>query len=349
MSQELEHNSQAVAIIGMAGRFPGAESVSEFWKLLEEGADARTFSAKAEMEAAGLPREVYEHPDFVPTVYSLNRPECFDAAFFGISPGQAARLDPQQRIFLEIAWQALEDGGFAPGLEEQVGVYAGAGAALYAGEGGLLPNPDRDIMSAFVNAAPDFLATRSAYRLGLRGPALTVQTACSTSLVAIHLACQAVLNGECEMALAGGAALYRPGEFGYFYREGGIESRDGLCRAFDGEASGTINASGAAAVLLRPLQDALEDGSHIYAVIRGSALNNDGAARAGFTAPGPEGQARVIVEALGMAGVRPDSIAYVETHGTGTKLGDPIEIAALKEAFRFGGRCRSGRLRHRLG
>jgi amino acid adenylation domain-containing protein len=332
----------AVAVVGMAGRFPGAASVDAFWRNLREGIESVTFFADEELLAAGVEPALLADPNYVKARAILDGVELFDAAFFGYTPREAAILDPQQRLFLEVAWAALENAGYEPGgCDGAVGVFAGAGMNTYLGH--LVSHPDLLAsvggFQAMIANDKDFLPTRVSYKLNLKGPSFNVQTACSTSLVAVHLACQQLLHGECDLALAGGVTVLLPVRAGYLHDEGGITSRDGHCRAFDADASGTIGGSGVAAVVLKRSGDALADGDAIYALIRGSALNNDGSDKVGFTAPSVEGQAAVIAQALGVAGVDPATIGYVETHGTGTVLGDPIEIAALKQAFGAGAAC----------
>jgi amino acid adenylation domain-containing protein len=329
-------HGEMVAVIGMAGRFPGAASVDAFWRNLREGVESVTFFSDEELLAAGVDAALVADPNYVKARAILDGVDLFDAGFFGYTPREAAILDPQQRIFLEVAWEALENAGYdAAGWDGAIGVFAGAGMNAYLGN--LVSHPDLLAsvggFQAMISNDKDFLPTRVSYKLDLKGPSFNVQTACSTSLVAVHVACQQLLHGECDMALAGGATVLLPVRGGYLYEEGGILSRDGHCRPFDAEAAGTIGGSGAAVVVLKRLADALDDGDTVYAVVRGSALNNDGAGKIGFTAPGIEGQAAVISQALAVAGVEPSTIGYVETHGTGTALGDPIEVAALKQAF----------------
>ncbi|WNG47515.1 SDR family NAD(P)-dependent oxidoreductase [Archangium minus] len=337
MEQNSTPGAEAVAIVGMALRVPGARDPESFWKLLREGVEPRTTFTDEELEAAGVPRSVREQSGYVRAGFVLENVAAFDAAFFGYSPREAELLDPQHRLFLECAWEALERAGYEgarwPGA---ISVFAGEGRSTYL-LSNLLSRQDvvasQGLFSMVMANEKDFLATRVSHRLDLRGPSLTVQTACSTSLVAVHLACQSLLSGESDMALAGGVALTLPQRAGYLYREGGILSPDGHCRPFDEKGEGTVGGSGVAVVVLKRLSDALEQGDHIHAVIRGSAINNDGSSKVGFTAPSVEGQAQVISEALAMAGVEPDSIQYVEAHGTATPLGDPIEVAALNQVF----------------
>jgi phthiocerol/phenolphthiocerol synthesis type-I polyketide synthase E len=340
--QHDEHEQQGgefdVAIIGMAGRFPGADDLQTFWRNLREGRETITHFSDDQLRAAGYTDAELADPALVKAVGRLNDVQGFDAGFFGYSPREAEVLEPAHRLFLECAWEALESAGHAPErVAGRVGVYAGAGHPMYT-ERHVLPNPELMAslgpMQALLAGGKDFIATRTAYKLGLRGPALSVQTACSTSLVAVHLAVQSLLAGECDMALAGGANVIVPQDTGYAYAPGSIVSPDGHCRAFDAQSAGTVSASGVGVVVLKRLVDALRDGDPIHALIKGSAINNDGSARVAFSAPGVEGQASVITEALSAADVDPSSIQYVEAHGSGTDLGDVIEIAALTRAFR---------------
>jgi phthiocerol/phenolphthiocerol synthesis type-I polyketide synthase E len=326
-----------VAIIGMAGRFPGADDLDAFWSILREGRETITHFTDDEMRAAGVPEELLATPGYVKAVGRLRDIQHFDAGFFGYSPREAQVLEPAHRLFLECAWEALESAGHVPErVTGRVGVYAGAGTPMYY-ESHVLPN-DALVdavggLAAAVSGGKDFIATRTAYKLGLRGPALSVQTACSTSLVAVHLAVQSLLSGESDLALAGGATVYVPQVSGYVHGPGSIVSPDGHCRTFDARSGGTVSGSGVGVVALKRLGDALRDGDPIRAVIKGSAINNDGAARVAFSAPGVEGQSSVITEALAAADVDPTTIQYVEAHGSGTDLGDVIEIAALKKAY----------------
>lgn len=348
----------AIAIVGMAGRFPGARNVTEFWQNLKNGVEAIRPFSDAELLAGGVSAEELAQPEYVKSGVVLEDLEMFDAAFFGFSPKDASIMDPQHRIFLECAWEALEDAGHAPeSFEGSIGVYAGSGMNSYMIHN-LLTNP-RLVASAGLflirqtGNDKDVLATRVSYELDLHGPSISVQTACSTSLVAVHLACQSLLNQECDMALAGGVTVEFPHGRGYLYREGEILARDGHCRAFDADSSGTVFSSGAGIVVLRRLDEALADRDTIHAVILGSAINNDGARKVGYLAPSVDGQSEVINEALGVAGVAASDISYVETHGTGTKVGDPIEVKALTQAFRESaqgkGYCAIGSLKTNIG
>ena len=327
------HESQ-IAVIGMAGRFPGADSVEAFWQNVRNGVESITFFSDEDLLQAGTPASLLKSPKLVKARAIVDGIEYFDAAFFGLNPREAEVMDPQHRLFLECAWEALESAGYhADG--KRVGVYAGAGMNTYL----INLYSNRELMNALgaysllTASGNDFLTTRVSYKLNLTGPSITVQTACSTSLVAVHLACKSLLNGECDMALAGGASVVVPQKSGHLYQEDSILSPDGHCRAFDAEARGTVSGDGVGMVLLKRLEDALADGDMIRAVIKGSAVNNDGAAKAGFTAPSVSAQSQVIKEAQEMACVDPSTVSYVEAHGTATPLGDPIEVAALIEAF----------------
>jgi len=350
--------STSIAIVGMGARFPGAKNLAQFWENLRGGVESIRGLSDQELLAAGASPEVLRDPDYVKAASVLEGIELFDAPFFGFSPKDAAIMDPQHRVFLECAWEALENAGWcADEFPGSIGVFAGSGMNAYL-MFHLVPN--QPLMSSAglfllkqTGNDKDVLATRVSYQLNLTGPSMTIQTACSTSLVAVHVACQSLLNRECDMALAGGVTIEIPHKQGYLYREGEILSRDGHCRAFDAESSGTVFGSGAGVVVLRRLADALADGDRIHAVIRGSAINNDGARKVGYLAPSVNGQAEVVAEALAVADVPAESISYVETHGTGTPVGDPIEIAALTEAFREStqarGFCAIGSLKTNIG
>jgi len=337
MSNEREIRSSDIAVIGMNCRVPGAKNPEEFWENLKTGKESIVFFDDQELRAAGVLQETLDDPHYVKARATLDNIDLFDAAFFGFSPREAESLDPQHRLFLECAWELLERAGHgAPGAEELVGVYAGIGTNNYVAgvlsHDGLAESLGR--FSISMANDKDFLATNVSYKLNLRGPSVTVQTACSTSLVAVHAACQSIFSGECDMALAGGVSLDVPQKGGYLHKEGDILSPDGHCRAFDARAQGTVPGSGVGVVLLKRLEDAVADGDYVHAVIRSSAINNDGSSKVGYTAPSIEGQARVIRAAQALAEVEAESISYVEAHGTGTSIGDPIEIAALTEAFR---------------
>ncbi len=344
-----------IAIIGMAGRFPGADDVDQLWANLRDGVESIVRFSPDQLSAAGATPALTDLPGFVPAGAPLAGIDRFDAAFFGIPPREAALMDPQHRVFLECAWHALEHAGYdpsaCPGL---VGIYAGASLSTY-----LLCNLYRgqslvaseDGFQLMLGNDKDFVASRASYKLGLRGPSCVVQSACSTSLVAVHIACQALLGGETDVALAGGVSILLPQGQGYAYRDGSILSPDGHCRAFDAAASGTVVGNGIGLVVLKRLADALADGDTIHAVIKGSAVNNDGDLKVSFTAPRIDGQADVIRAALLAAAVDPATIGYVEAHGTGTPMGDPIEVAALREAFGPlpAGSCALGSIKTNVG
>ena len=326
-----------IAIIGMAGRFPDADNIEEFWNNLREGRDSIRMFGREEMLAAGVPPELVDSPDYVPANAILRDIEYFDATFFGISAREAEVMDPQQRLLLEEAWHTFEDAGYDPAqIKERVGVFVGSSLSAYLAENVM---PRKDIMETLGGFAvlmhndKDFAATRISYKLDLRGPSLSVNTACSTSLVAIHQAVTALRDGQCELALAGAACVRSRQIDGYRYEEGGVLSRDGRCRAFDADSSGMVGGNGVGLVLLKPLEAALADGDHVRAVIKGIAVNNDGANKVGFTAPSICGQSLVVQDALERAGVDPQTVSYVEAHGTGTQLGDSIEVAALAENY----------------
>ena len=329
-------DNQDIAIVGMGGRFPGAENVHEFWRNLCDGVESVRFFSDEELLQSGVSPELLKHPDCVKAKAILDDIDMFDAPFFGFTPRDAEITDPQHRLFLECAWEALEDAGYdAANYAGEIGVYAGCGFSGYLGV--ILAN--RELFSSvgpyriLMRNDKDFLSLLVSYKLGLRGPSVVVQTACSTSLVAVHIACQAILHGECDMALAGGVSIRLPQKSAYLFREGDIHSPDGHCRAFDADAQGIVSGAGAAVVVVKRLAEALQDRDEIRAVIRASAINNDGSSKVGFTAPSIDGQMRVITEAIELARVDPETITYVEAHGTGTLLGDPLEVAALTRAF----------------
>lgn len=324
--------SQDIAIIAMAGRFPEAPDVEAFWRNLVEGRECVRRFTEQELTDAGVWDVVRHIPGYVPARAIIEDPEYFDAAFFGFSPAEARATDPQQRMFLEVAWEALERAGYdARRYRGLIGVYAGVDVATYAA--GQLGVWTHDLPKLIGNDK-DYMATRVAYKMGLRGPAVMIQSACSTSLVAVQHACQSLLAYQCDMAMAGGVGVAFPQRGGYVYQAGGILSPDGHCRPFDASAQGTVGGDGCGIVVLKRLQDALDDHDHIHAVIKAAAINNDGSDKIGFTAPSVSGQAEVIAMALEVAGVHPDTIGYVEAHGTATHLGDAIEVAALTEAYR---------------
>ncbi|WP_323765901.1 type I polyketide synthase [Marinovum sp.] len=347
-----------IAIVGMAARLPGAASVAAFWENLRAGRSSIVRLDEEALREAGESPGLMRHRNYVPYAAPLDGFADFDAEFFGLSPKDAAIMDPQHRQFLECAWEAMESAGRPPeAAQGPVGVFAGSGMGSYF-YFNVCSNPDLvDQTGMFLlrhtGNDKDFMATRLSHVLDLKGPSLNLQTACSTSLVATHYAAQSLINGECDMALAGGATIELPQGRGYLYKENEILSPDGQCHAFDHRAQGTVFGSGVGVVVLRRLADALRDGDPVWAVIKGSAVNNDGAAKAGYLAPSVEGQAAAIAEAQAMAGVSAETIDYVECHGTGTYLGDPIEVAALTQAFEettdAKGFCRIGSVKTNIG
>ena len=352
------NGSAGVAIVGIACRFPGAADHAAFWQNLCEGVESISALSDEDLLSAGVPAELLRDPSYVKAASLLPDIDQFDAAFFEYSPEEARLMDPQQRLLLEVAWEAFEDAGQPVGSSAQpIGVFTGLGGVVSSYLVDRLPFsadlPGYTGTLTHLGNDKDFPSTRISYKLNLTGPSINVQTACSTSLVAVHLACQAILAGECDMALAGAATVRVPQRVGYTSVKGGILSPDGHCRAFDADAQGTIFGSGVGAVLLKDLAAAVADGNHIYAVIRGSAINNDGADKVSYTASSAAGQARAMVEALHIADVSPDDIGYVECHGTGTVVGDPLEIDALTRAFRTGtersGFCAIGSVKTNIG
>ena len=345
-AEESAAELDGIAVIGMAGRFPGADSISEFWENLCRGIESITTLSEEELAAAGVSATTLADPAYVRRAALLNGVDEFDPEYFGMNPYTARMMDPQQRLFLQTAWHALEDSGYDPaGYEGSIGVFASSTASGYLMDNLLSHRDTKTLVGEGITVEmfnlvllndKDHLATRVSHELNLRGPSLSVQTACSSSLVAVHLACQSLLSGECDMALTGASAIRVPHHVGYTYEPGAMVSPSGHCRPFDAHSDGTIFGSGVAALILKPLRAALDDGDRIHAVIRGSAVNNDGALKMTYAAPAVAGQAEVIAEAQAVAGVDAAGIGYVETHGTGTPLGDPIEIEALRQAFEAG-------------
>lgn len=342
----------AIAVIGMAGRFPGAGSVSAFWDNLRRGEESVVTLSEEALTAAGVTAKTLADPAYVRRAALLDGVEDFDADFFGMTPVAARMMDPQQRLFLQIAWHAFEDSGYDPSTYDgAIGVFGTSSASGYllynlmshrdqkaiVGEG-----PTLEMINLSLQNDKDYLATHVSHQFNLRGPSLSVQTACSSSLVAVHLACQSLLSGESDMVLAGAASIRVPHHVGYWYEPGSMVSALGHCRPFDARADGTIFGSGVAAVVLKPLQAAIDDGDRIHAVIRGSAINNDGSVKMTYAAPNVAGQAEVIAEAHAVAGVDASTIGFVESHGTGTPLGDPIEVEALRQAFKVSTQPRTG-------
>ncbi|WP_261558473.1 type I polyketide synthase [Frankia tisae] len=348
-------DDNAIAVTGAAGRFPRAADLDTFWRNLCAGVESTTEFTDDDLLRSGVPAEALTEPRLVRRRPVLDDVDLFDAQFFGYTPREAETIDPQQRIFLECAWEALESAGHdTRRIDGAVGVFGGGGPDLYY-LSNILPNESFlariGHFGAMLGNEKDFFALRVSYKLDLHGPSISVLTGCSSSLVSVHLAVQSLLSGESDFALAGGATIFLPQRAGYLHSSGGVNSPDGRCRAFDAAADGTVPGDAAAVVVLRRLADALADGDPILGVIRGSAVNNDGADKVGFTAPSVTGQADVIAEALAVAGVDPQTVGYVETHGTGTPLGDAIEIAALTQAFDTDRRqfCRIGTLKPNIG
>jgi acyl transferase domain-containing protein/glutamate-1-semialdehyde aminotransferase/acyl carrier protein len=339
--------NDGIAIVGMAGRFPGARTPAELWRNLLEARETITHFSADELEPADAEEmTARSDPAYIAARGIIEDVDRFDAGFFGIALREAEVLDPQQRLFLETAWEALEDAGHDPqSFPGSIGVFAGASNNTYFARNLLARKDVTDLvgwLSTMMGNEKDYLATRVAYKLDLRGPALNIVTACSTSLVAVATAVQSLSTWQCDMALAGGVSITLPQKRGYISQEGAITSPDGHCRAFDVHADGTVFSNGLGIVVLRRLSDAIAANDRIYAVIKGAAINNDGSAKVSFTAPSVEGHAQVIATAQALAGIDPDTISYIEAHGTGTSLGDPIEIAGLTQAFKAGGAVRNG-------
>ena len=360
-------DNKAIAIIGMSCRFPGANNLDEFWSNLCNGVESISFFSDREIIDSGVDPALVNNPNYVKASPILDDIEGFDADFWGYSPKEAQLLDPQQRLFMECAWASLEDAGYDPlSYQGDISLYGGAATNtyllnnIYPHRHQIDPQDDLQVMNLSsmggfqVTTAndKDYLTTRTSYKLNLTGSSVNVQTACSTSLVTVHLACQSLINGECDMALTGGVSVHSPQKMGYLHQEGMILSADGHCRAFDADASGTIFGSGAGMVVLKLLERAVQDGDRIYGVIKGSAVNNDGGSKVGYFAPNVDGQTRVIAEAIAYADISPESVGYIEAHGTGTKLGDPIEIQALSHAYHDNNRisdCAIGSVKTNVG
>ena len=355
----LDEAGDRIAIIGMAGRFPGSPTLIKYWENLRDGVELISSPSDEALEQMGVDPALLANPDYVKAAGIIEDAAYFDAQFFQINAREAEIIDPQHRLFLETAWHALEDAGIDPLLKKNsrlIGVYGGCSESLYRQEN-LLNN---QAASALVDryqtnlaTGRDYLTTRVSYKLNLSGPSFNVQTGCSTSLVAVHLACQSLLDFQCDLALAGGVSLGVPQKFGHFYQTGMIYSPDNHCRAFDANAQGIVGGEGVGIVVLKRLDEALNGGDHIYAVIRGSAINNDGAFKVGFTAPSVDGQAEVIAMAQAAANIEPETISYIEAHGTATALGDSVEIAALRKAFKTvknkRGYCAIGSVKTNIG
>lgn len=333
-----DYSGLDVAIIGLSGRFPGARNIKEFWQNLATGTESISFFSDDELRDSGIDESVFSRPNYVRARGIIEDADKFDAGFFNFFPKEAESLDPQHRIFLECAWEALESAGYCPeNFPGLVSTFAGVGMNTYiiplmAATGGKVDTAEGYQLS--IGNEKDFLTTKVSYKLNLRGASMDVQSACSTSLTAVALAYQNLVSFQSDMALAGGCTITFPQKSGFSYQEGMILSPDGQCRAFDENANGTIGGNGCGVVLLKRLEDALADNDYIYGVIKGVAMNNDGSLKVGYTAPSVDGQAQVIAEAQFLSGIEPEDISYIETHGTGTNLGDPIEITALTKVFR---------------
>ena len=347
---------ERIAVIGLSGRFPGAKNIDQFWYNLRNGIESIHRFTEQELESMGVAPDVFNHPNYVKAGAVLENVEMFDADFFGFSPREAEMTDPQHRIFLECAWKAIENAGYdVEYYMGPIGVFAGASPNYYISmlRSDFEATSVAEAYAREIGNEKDYLSTRVSYKLNLKGPSLTVQTACSTSLVAVQLACQSLLSYQCDMALAGGISINAQQKGGYFYQEGLIPSPDGHCRAFDAKAQGTVIGQGVGIVVLKRLTDALADGDTIRAVIKGSAINNDGSLKVGFTAPSVNGQVEVIAMAQALSGVSPEDISYIEAHGTATPLGDTIEIEALNQVFRAGtdrkGFCAIGSVKTNIG
>ncbi|MEM7125912.1 MAG: amino acid adenylation domain-containing protein [Chloroflexota bacterium] len=355
VEDHIQNQNRDIAVIGMACRFPDVDSVDEFWEKLRDGIELVSTFSDEELLAAGVDQTLLENPAYVNVGARIADAAQFDAHFFGFTPNEARLLDPQHRFFLECAQTALDDAGYDPATyDDAIGVYAGAGMNTYLHNNLSFAESMDDSVKIFQHAISndkDYLPTQVSYRLNLKGPSVNVQTACSTSLVAVHLATQSLLNGECQMALAGGVSIPFPQDRGYLYQEGMIMSPDGHCRAFDAKAQGTVGGCGVGIVVLKRAEDALKDGDVIHAIIKGTAINNDGSAKMNYTAPSVDGQRSVIRAAQHAAGVEAETISYIEAHGTGTKIGDPIEIAALTQAFQSEKRgfCAIGSVKTNMG
>ena len=348
------NNEFDIAIVGMSGRFPGARNVAEFWHNLAEGIESITRFSDQEILESGVPASYLSNPSYVKAAPILEEPGGFDAGFFGYSPMEARTMDPQHRILLELAHEALEHAGYDPDrYQGRIGVFTGAALNTYFMNVALNSRLAEEYIPTLIGNDKDFLSTRISYKLNLKGPSITVQTACSTSLVAVHLARQSLLSGETDMALAGAISVRVPHRAGYFADAGGVTSPDGHVRAFDARANGTVFGSGGGIIVLKRLTDAIAAGDTIHAVIKGSAVNNDGSEKAGYTAPSVNSQADAVVEALANAGIDADSVSYIEAHGSGTPVGDPIEVRALTKAFRANsqrsGYCAIGSVKTNVG
>lgn len=354
-NNNLYDNCDPIAVIGMACRFPKAPNIDAFWHNLSNGLSGQSFFSDEELKAAGVDADVRQREHFIPSGAVIDNPEYFDASLFGYSPAEATSIDPQQRLFLQNVWHALEHAGYAPTqAPSKTGVFGSVRSSTYPSFKAFDVTQVGQVkgLQALLGNDKDYLATRVAHKFNFTGPAFTVQTACSSSLVAAHLACESLRSGECDMAIAGGVAVSFPQVSGYEYQPGMIFSPDGLCRPFDQQANGTFGGHGVGSVVLKRLDGALQAGDTVLAVLRGSAINNDGKEKVGFTAPSVNGQSQVLTEALHLADIHPDDVEMIEAHGTGTKLGDPIEVTAIKSAYQRSSDaplCRLGSVKSGLG
>ncbi len=349
-------NTASIAIIGMSCRLPGAKNIEQFWSNLVKGVETISFFSEEELRE-NVDMSILHNPNYVKAGSILENIDWFDASFFGFSSKEAELTDPQQRIFLECVWEALEAAGYNPEKSgSPIGVYAGSSLSQYL-LFNLVSNLDvaraTKLLQNLIGNDKDYLATKVSYKLNLTGPSIVVQTTCSTSLVAVSLACQSLLSYQCDIAIAGGVTVRVPQKVGYLYEENGILSPDGHCRTFDAKAQGTISGSGAGVVILKRLEEAITDGDYIHAVIKGTAINNDGALKVGYTAPSMDGQAQVIAMAHAVAGIEAETVTYIEAHGTATPLGDSIEVAALTKVFQAStqqkGFCAIGSVKTNVG
>ncbi|MCP4178669.1 MAG: type I polyketide synthase, partial [bacterium] len=341
-----------VAVIGMSGRFPGAGNIDELWENIKSGTESISFFADEELQAEGVDENLYKSPNYIKAKGILDDIEYFDPEFFDFNSNEANLIDPQIRVFHECVWSALENSGYVPDkYNGLIGLYAGITANMGWNVSKLLQNESGVDQFAIGNLNSNFFSTLISYKLNLKGPSVCIQTACSTSLVAIHNACRALLTGETDIALAGGVTISLPNKQGYLYQEGMVMSPDGHLRAFDKDAKGIVNGNGTGVVVLKRLNDAIKDNDNIQAVIRSSAINNDGNRKVGYTAPSTEGQAEVIKTTHQLAEIESESISYIEAHGTGTSFGDPVEIEALKKAFKTNKKqyCAIGTLKSNIG
>ncbi len=350
-----KYDGLEIAVIGISGQFPGSPDHRAYWKNLCEGRELLTSFSDEDLRKSGVSEEALQSGQYVRTVGALENKDFFDRGFFGYSTEETAFMDPQIRLYHEHCWKALEDAGYASQIaQKNIGICSAASENDNWKAHTYMQSAHAGIDPLYLNmlASRQFISSLVAYRLNLKGPAYYVDTACSSSLVAVHMACRSLLTRECEMALAGGISLKCQQQKGYYYKEGLIRSADGHCRTFDAAAGGTTSGEGVGVVVLKRLADAINDKDHIYAIIKGSATNNDGSRKVGFTAPSVQGQAECISKALKVAHTPAESISYVEAHGTATRLGDPIEIKALNEAFVAGGDrkfCAIGSVKTNMG